>query len=146
MDGRSFTRAVRGLCAGLDILAQDMLSSGNPAPWDVEAGARSRELVALLHKRGRDAEHWAVRIDRAASRITHVSAGPVLRIFDFKPDVSAPLRCLRVTRRGCGELAGACFPTAPSMLAGFPQPQSIRGACLHLPCECRSKTYRLGMI
>jgi hypothetical protein len=77
--------------AGLDILGSDMLSSGNLVPWDIEAGGRSRELVALLHRRGRDAEHWAVRIDRAAGRITHVSAGPVLRIFDFKPDVRGPL-------------------------------------------------------
>ena len=36
--------------AGLAILGEDMLASGNPVPWDIDAGARSRELVALLHK------------------------------------------------------------------------------------------------
>ena len=82
--------SMRACRAGLAILGEDLLSSGNPVAWDIDAaGGRSRELVALLHARGRDTEHWAVRIDRAASRVTHVSAGPVLRLFDFKPDVRA---------------------------------------------------------
>ena len=37
-----------------------------------------------------------MRIDRAASRVTHISAGPVLRVFDFKPDVRLTLSCTGV--------------------------------------------------
>lgn len=63
-----------------------MLSSGNPVAWDIERGVRSRELIAVLHKRGHDTEHWAVRIDRASHRISHISAGPILRTYDFQPE------------------------------------------------------------
>ena len=66
---------------------EDMLISGNPVAWDIERGAKSRELIAILHKRGYDTEHWAVRLDRASQRVTHVSAGPLLRTIEFKPEV-----------------------------------------------------------
>ena len=65
-----------------------MLSSGHPVAWDIERGPKSRELLAIIHKRGYDTEHWAVRIDRASQRVTHISAGPLLRTIDFKPEVS----------------------------------------------------------
>ncbi len=55
--------------------------------WDIERGGRSRELIAVFHKRGHDTEHWAVRIDRATQRISHISAGPILRTYDFQPEV-----------------------------------------------------------
>lgn len=64
-----------------------MLSSGNPVAWDIERGGRSRELIAVMHKRGHDTEHWAVRIDRASHRISHISAGPILTMRDFQPEV-----------------------------------------------------------
>ena len=74
---------------GLDIAEQeDMLSSGHPVAWDMEHGPKSRELLAIVHRRGYDTEHWAVRIDRASQRVTHISAGPLLRTLDFKPEVS----------------------------------------------------------
>ena len=84
-EGQAYT------CAGLDIAEQeDMLSSGHPVAWDIERGSKSRELLAIIHKRGYDTEHWAVRIDRASQRVTHISAGPLLRTIDFKPEVSMP--------------------------------------------------------
>jgi hypothetical protein len=66
----------------------DLLSSGNPVTWDIERGGRSREILAVFHKRGHDTEHWAVRIDRATQRVSHISAGPILRTYDFQPEVS----------------------------------------------------------
>ena len=73
---------------GLDIMEQeDMLISGHPVAWDIERGAKSRELLVILHKRGYDTEHWAARLDRASQRVTHVSAGPLLRTVEFKPEV-----------------------------------------------------------
>ena len=80
-------------CTGLDI-NKELLSSGNPTAWDIEKGSRSREVIVLVHKTGYDAEHWAVRIDRATQRITHVSAGPILRTVDFQPEVG---RCCSTT-------------------------------------------------
>ncbi len=87
--GMAHTKALRrrAVGAGLDIMKHDMLSSGNPVAWDIEQGVRSRELIAVLHKRGHDTEQWAVRIDRASHRITHVSAGPILTMRDFQPEV-----------------------------------------------------------
>ena len=74
--------------AGLDIMEQeDMLISGHPVTWDLGLRAKSRELLVLLHKRGYDTEHWAVRIDRASQRATHISAGPLLRTLEFKSEV-----------------------------------------------------------
>ena len=76
------------MCIGLDIAEQeDMLSSGHPVAWDMERGPKSRELLAIVHRRGYDTEHWAMRIDRASQRVTHISAGPLLRTLDFKPEV-----------------------------------------------------------
>ena len=73
---------------GLDIMEQeDMLISGHPVAWDIERGAKSRELIVILHKRGYDTEHWAARLDRASQRVTHISAGPLLRTVEFKPEV-----------------------------------------------------------
>ena len=76
---------------GLDIMEQeDMLISGHPVAWDIERGAKSRELIVILHKRGYDTEHWAARLDRASQRVTHISAGPLLRTVEFKPEVRPP--------------------------------------------------------
>ena len=76
---------------GLDIMEQeDMLISGHPVGWDIERGAKSRELIVILHKRGYDTEHWAARLDRASQRVTHISAGPLLRTVEFKPEVRPP--------------------------------------------------------
>ena len=66
---------------------EDMLISGHPVAWDIERGAKSRELIVILHKRGYDTEHWAARLDRASQRVTHISAGPLLRTVEFKPEV-----------------------------------------------------------
>ncbi len=73
--------------AGLDMAAYEMHTSGHPVPWDVEGGADHRELVSMLHVRHGDYAHWAVRIDRATRRITHISAGPVVKSVDFRNEV-----------------------------------------------------------
>ena len=87
------------LCgAGLDILRHPIHGSGNPVPWDIERGAAHRELLGMLHVKRGDYAHWAVRIDRATRRVTHVSAGPVLKARDYRNEVGA-VGCLR---------AGAC--------------------------------------
>ena len=66
-----------------------MHTSGHPVPWDADRGARHRELVSMLHVRHGDYAHWAVRIDRASRRITHISAGPVVKSLDFRNEVPA---------------------------------------------------------
>ena len=58
-------------------------------PWDIERGAEHTELLAMLHVKQGDYAHWAVRIDRATRRITHVSAGPVLKARDYRNEVRA---------------------------------------------------------
>ena len=67
----------------------EMHTSGHPVPWDVDRGPRHRELVSMLHVRHGDYAHWAVRIDRASRRITHISAGPVVKSLDFRNEVPA---------------------------------------------------------
>jgi hypothetical protein len=67
--------------------AYEMHTSGHPVPWDVEGGADHRELVSMLHVRHGDYAHWAVRIDRATRRITHISAGPVVKSVDYRNEV-----------------------------------------------------------
>jgi len=76
-----------GPCAGLDILHHPIHGSGNPVPWDVERGAEHREWLGMLHVKRGDYAHWAVRIDRATRRVTHVSAGPVLKNTDYSNEV-----------------------------------------------------------
>lgn len=64
-----------------------MHSSGNPVPWDIEAGEGHREYLSMLHVKKGDYAHWAVRIDKATRRITHVSSGPVLKARDYRNEV-----------------------------------------------------------
>jgi len=77
-------------CAGLDILRHPIHGSGNPVPWDIERGAEHTELLAMLHVKQGDYAHWAVRIDRATRRVTHVSAGPIIKARDYKNEVRRP--------------------------------------------------------
>lgn len=78
-----------------------MHSSGNPVPWDIENGAEHTEYLSMLHVKKGDYAHWALRINRATRRITHVSAGPVIKARDYRNEVpcclpcSAPRQCLR---------------------------------------------------
>ncbi|KAK9830983.1 hypothetical protein WJX81_005385 [Elliptochloris bilobata] len=69
---------------GLDILRHPIHGSGNPVPWDIERGGGHRELLSMLHVKVGDYAHWAVRIDRETRRVTHVSAGPVIKARDFR--------------------------------------------------------------
>ncbi|KAK9818993.1 hypothetical protein WJX81_003370 [Elliptochloris bilobata] len=69
---------------GLDMGRYEMHTSGHPVPWDVERGAAHRELVSMLHVRHGDYAHWGVRIDRTSRRITHVSAGPIVKSLDVR--------------------------------------------------------------
>ena len=57
-----------------------MLASGNPVPWDIDAGARSRELVALLHRCPRRRTSWA-----AVSVVQHLVAFPMLLVQYWAP-------------------------------------------------------------
>ena len=78
-----------GCPSGLDILDFEMHSSGNPVPWDVENGAEHSEYLSMLHVKKGDYAHWAIRINRATRRITHVSAGPVIKARDYRNEVHA---------------------------------------------------------
>jgi len=93
------------LRAGLDILRHPIHGSGNPVPWDTERGAEHREFLGMLHVKRGDYAHWAVRIDRAARRVTHVSAGPVLKNTDYRNEVRRAA-CRRAERARC---ARACM-------------------------------------
>lgn len=46
----------------------------------------------LLHTKTPEYVNWAVRMDRATKRITHVSAGPILRNQDFRNEVGVNLK------------------------------------------------------
>ena len=69
------------------MLRDPIHGSGNPVPWDVEHGAEHRELLAMLHVKRGDYAHWAVRMDRATRRVTHISAGPMLKARDYRNEV-----------------------------------------------------------
>ena len=69
------------------MLRDPIHGSGNPVPWDVEHGAEHRELLAMLHVKRGDYAHWAVRMDRGTRRVTHISAGPVLKARDYRNEV-----------------------------------------------------------
>ena len=73
--------------AGLDILNMEGHSSGNPVPWDIEAGADAKEYFSMIHVKKGDYAHWAVRIDRASRRVTHVSSGPLIKARDYRNEV-----------------------------------------------------------
>jgi hypothetical protein len=73
----------------LDILDFEMHSSGNPVPWDIEGGQDHKEYLSMLHVKKGDYAHWAVRINRATHRITHISAGPVLKARDYRNEVTS---------------------------------------------------------
>jgi len=78
------------------VLRHDVHGSGSPVPWDIERCADHRELLALVHAGHGASVHWAARIDRATHRMTHISAGPVLRSADFYTKVrGAALRCCK---------------------------------------------------
>ena len=105
--------------AGLDMAKHEMHTSGHPVPWDVDRGARHRELVSMLHVRHGDYAHWAVRIDRASRRITHISAGPVVKSLDFRNEVPAP-RQHRSLRSLLMQEPAVMPARLPCMLAGLP--------------------------
>ncbi len=65
-------------------------SSGNPVPWDIEAGADAKEYFSMIHVKKGDYAHWAVRIDKASRRVTHVSAGPLIKARDYRNEVRHP--------------------------------------------------------
>lgn len=96
-------------------------SSGNPVPWDIEAGADAREYFSMIHVKKGDYAHWAVRIDRASRRVTHVSSGPLIKARDYRNEVlhaSALCGCLGSTsRRVSGppvkHLAAPCMDMRP---------------------------------
>ena len=73
--------------AGLDILNMEGHSSGNPVPWDIEAGAGAKEYFSMIHVKKGDYAHWAVRIDKASRRVTHVSSGPLIKARDYRNEV-----------------------------------------------------------
>jgi hypothetical protein len=57
----------------LNLFSMEMHSSGNPMPWDVEAGPAFTEYVSMLHVKKVDYTHWAVRIDRATLQVCSTS-------------------------------------------------------------------------
>ena len=65
-------------------------SSGNPVPWDIEAGPDAKEYFSMIHVKKGDYAHWAVRIDKASRRVTHVSAGPLIKARDYRNEVRHP--------------------------------------------------------
>ena len=73
--------------AGLNILRHPIHGSGNPVPWDIEHGPEHAELLGMLHVKLGDYAHWAVRIDRQTRRVTHLSAGPVIKARDYRNEV-----------------------------------------------------------
>ena len=73
--------------AGLDILRHPIHGSGNPVPWDIDHGPEHSELLGMLHVKLGDYAHWAVRIDRQTRRVTHLSAGPVIKARDYRNEV-----------------------------------------------------------
>ena len=66
--------------------------SGNPVPFDIHNGDAHEEYLVLLHTKSLEYVNRAVRMDRATKRITHVSAGPVLRIQDYRNEVGINLK------------------------------------------------------
>ena len=92
-------------------------------PWDIEHGAEHRELLGMLHVKRGDYAHWAVRIDRAARRVTHLSAGPVVKARDYRNEA----RCHRsadLAKSRRGDLwphaaIGSVLALLPSCLAPY---------------------------
>ena len=104
--------------AGLDILRHPMHGSGNPVPWDIERGGGHRELLCMLHVKQGDYAHWAVRIDRATRRVTHVSAGPLVKARDFRNEArprAARARIHLSTCKGPSENEGTCISRVQQM-------------------------------
>ena len=66
--------------------------SGNPVPFDIHKGGAHQEYLVLLHAKTLEYVNWAVRMDRATKRITHVSAGPILRNGDYRNEVAIILK------------------------------------------------------
>ena len=48
----------------------------------------------MLHVKKGDYAHWAVRINKASRKITHISAGPVIKARDYRNEVIYHLRRL----------------------------------------------------
>ena len=89
------------LRAGLNILRHPIHGSGNPVPWDIDHGSEHSELLCMLHVKLGDYAHWAVRINRQTRRVTHLSAGPVVKARDYRNEVrsgaiSSPQRAVQV--------------------------------------------------
>jgi hypothetical protein len=107
--------------AGLDMLRLPIHGSGNPVPWDTERGDGHREWLGMLHAKRGDYAHWAVRIDRATRRVTHVSAGPVVKARDYRNEVRPPRTCRPPV--AAGPACGVCRAHArgwPHMRASGP--------------------------
>ena len=79
--------------AGLDILNEHVHTSGNPVPYDVQNGEAHQEYIALVHVKHPEYINWAVRINKTTKKITHVSAGPILRNQDYRNEVRPPRHC-----------------------------------------------------
>ncbi len=83
--------------AGLDIVNMEGHSSGNPVPWDIEAGQNAKEYFSMIHVKKGDYAHWGVRIDKATRRVTHVSSGPVIKARDYRNEVLLTHRIANVS-------------------------------------------------
>ena len=76
---------------GLYILNEHVHMSGNPVPYDIQNGGSHQEYLALVHIKHPEYINWAVRINRTTKRITHISAGPVLRNQEYRNEVISPV-------------------------------------------------------
>ena len=68
--------------------------SGNPVPYDIENGGLHQEYIVMLHTKSPEYINWAARMDRTTKRITHISAGPILRSQDYRNEVRPALELL----------------------------------------------------
>ena len=93
--------------AGLDILNMEGHSSGNPVVWDSEAGGEAKEYFSMIHVKKGDYAHWGVRIDTASRRVTHVSAGPVIKARDYRNEVLHPSRSSTTAFDTISEVSGS---------------------------------------
>ena len=86
--------------AGLDILNDELHMSGNPVRYDTQNSEVHQEYIALVHVKDPEYINWAVRINKTTKKITHVSAGPLLRNQDYRNEVRPPRHtCLYLSCR-----------------------------------------------
>ena len=117
--------------AGLDILRHPMHGSGNPVPWDIERGSGHRELLCMLHVKQGDYAHWAVRIDRATRRVTHVSAGPIVKARDFRNEArpaAARTDLPACVVQGCAPAVATCMTSVLCCSPGAEPARRLRRA------------------